>query len=226
MTTQTVLRQMPELENALKQRAPGLCLEAGALMARYTTLHLGGPADLLATPREPEELQLLLEEARRLAVPLTLMGQGSNMLVRDGGIRGLVLRVAGGMNAIRREGDRLIVEAGASLASVAAFARDEGLCGLAELGGIPGTVGGGVLMNAGAYGAELSQVVAQVEGTHLADGRRVSYPADRLSFSYRHSALMDTDVVVTQATLALAPGDPEAIRARKHAPGRGGKNNR
>ena len=82
MTTQTVLRQMPELENALKQRAPGLGLEAGALMARYTTLHLGGPADLLATPREPEELQLLLEEARRLAVPLTLMGQGSNMLVR------------------------------------------------------------------------------------------------------------------------------------------------
>lgn len=130
---------------------------------------------------------------------------------------GLVLRVAGGMNAIRREGDRLIVEAGASLASVAAFARDEGLCGLAELGGIPGTVGGGVLMNAGAYGAELSQVVAQVEGIHLADGRRVSYPADRLNFSYRHSALMDTDVVVTQATLALAPGDPEAIRARMEA---------
>lgn len=86
------------------------------------------------------------------------------------------------MNAIRREGDRLIVEAGASLASVAVFARDEGLCGLAELGGIPGTVGGGVLMNAGAYGAELSQVVAQVEGIHLADGRRVSYPADRLNF--------------------------------------------
>jgi len=77
--------------------------------------------------------------------------------------------------------------------------------------------GGGVLMNAGAYGAELSQVVAQVEGIHLADGRRVSYPADRLNFSYRHSALMDTDVVVTQATLALAPGDPEAIRARMEA---------
>ena len=148
---------------------------------------------------------------------MTIIGNGSNLLVRDGGIRGLVLRVAGGMNAIRREGDRLIVEAGASLASVAAFARDEGLCGLAELGGIPGTVGGGVLMNAGAYGAELSQVVAQVEGIHLADGRRVSYPADRLNFSYRHSALMDTDVVVTQATLALAPGDPEAIRARMEA---------
>lgn len=107
MTTQTVLRQMPELENALKQRAPGLCLEAGALMARYTTLHLGGPADLLATPREPEELQLLLEEARRLAVPLTLMGQGSNMLVRDGGIRGLVVRIASGMRGVEVHGDKV-----------------------------------------------------------------------------------------------------------------------
>ncbi|MFR8977903.1 MAG: UDP-N-acetylmuramate dehydrogenase, partial [Christensenellales bacterium] len=188
-----------------------------ASMAQYTTLRIGGPADVLVNVVSADEIAVALHAAKNAGAPVTIIGNGSNLLVRDGGIRGLVLRVAGGMNAIRREGDRLIVEAGASLASVAAFARDEGLCGLAELGGIPGTVGGGVLMNAGAYGAELSQVVAQVEGIHLADGRRVSYPADRLSFSYRHSALMDTDVVVTQATLALAPGDPEAIRARMEA---------
>ena len=186
-------------------------------MAQYTTLRIGGPADVLVNVVSADEIAVALHAAKNAGAPVTIIGNGSNLLVRDGGIRGLVLRVAGGMNAIRREGDHLIVEAGASLASVAAFARDEGLCGLAELGGIPGTVGGGVLMNAGAYGAELSQVVAQVEGIHLADGRRVSYPADRLSFSYRHSALMDTDVVVTQATLALVPGDPEAIRARMEA---------
>ena len=188
-----------------------------ASMAQYTTLRIGGPADVLVNVVSADEIAVALHAAKNAGAPVTIIGNGSNLLVRDGGIRGLVLRVAGGMNAIRREGDRLIVEAGASLASVAAFARDEGLCGLAEHGGITGTVGGGVLMNAGAYGAELSQVVAQVEGIHLADGRRVSYPADRLSFSYRHSALMDTDVVVTQATLALAPGDPEAIRARMEA---------
>ena len=188
-----------------------------ASMAQYTTLRIGGPADVLVNVVSADEIAVALHAAKNAGAPVTIIGNGSNLLVRDGGIRGLVLRVAGGMNAIRREGDRLIVEAGASLASAAAFARDEGLCGLAELGGIPGTVGGGVLMNAGAYGAELSQVVAQVEGIHLADGRRVSYPADRLNFSYRHSALMDTDVVVTQATLALAPGDPEAIRARMEA---------
>lgn len=188
-----------------------------ASMTQYTTLRIGGPADVLVNVVSADEIAVALHAAKNAGAPVTIIGNGSNLLVRDGGIRGLVLRVAGGMNAIRREGDRLIVEAGASLASVAAFARDEGLCGLAELGGIPGTVGGGVLMNAGAYGAELSQVVAQVEGIHLADGRRVSYPADRLNFSYRHSALMDTDVVVTQATLALTPGDPEAIRARMEA---------
>ena len=188
-----------------------------APMAQYTTLRIGGPAEVLVSIASADEIAVALRAAKNVGAPVTIIGNGSNLLVRDGGIRGLVLRIAAGMNAIRREGDRLLVEAGASLASAAAFARDEGLCGLAELGGIPGTLGGGVLMNAGAYGAELSQVVAQVEGIHLADGRRVSYPADRLNFSYRHSALMDTDVVVTQATLSLAPGDPEAIRARMEA---------
>ena len=171
MTTQTVLRQMPELENALKQRAPGLCLEAGALMARYTTLHLGGPADLLATPREPEELQLLLEEARRLAVPLTLMGQGSNMLVKDGGIRGLVVRIASG---------------------------------------IPGTVGGGAYMNAGAYGGEMSQVVVRVDAFRR-DGSPVSFSRPELAFGYRHSALQQQDVAVYRVVFQLPGGDREEL---------------
>ncbi len=99
---------------------------------------------------------------------------------------------------------------------------------MAELGGIPGTVGGGVLMNAGAYGAELAQVVTQVEGVSLSDGRRVIYPADRLDFSYRHSALMDADVVVTQATLCArrrATPRPSA-RGWRNAPRRGGKSSR
>ena len=115
---------------------------------------------------------------------------------------------------IRREGNRVFVQAGASLAAVAAFARDEGLCGLAELGGIPGTLGGGVLMNAGAYGAELGQIVERAEGVALADGRRVHYTAEQLDFGYRHSALMEAGVVVTDVTLALTEGDPAAIRAR------------
>ncbi len=185
-----------------------------APMSQYTTLRVGGPAEVLVNIASADEIVIALRAAKNAGAPVTIIGNGSNLLVRDGGIRGLVLRVSGGMNAIRREKDSLIVEAGASLASAAAFARDEGLCGLAELGGIPGTIGGGVLMNAGAYGAELAQVVAQVEGVQLSDGKRVSYSADQLDFGYRHSVLMDAGVVIAQATLALTSGDPEAIRAR------------
>ena len=178
-----------------------------ASMAQYTTLRIGGPAEVMVNIHSADEIAVALRAAKQADAPVTIIGNGSNLLVRDGGIRGLVLRISGGLNAIRREGNCLLVQAGASLAAVAAFARDEGLSGMAELGGIPGTVGGGVLMNAGAYGAELAQLVTQAEGVSLSDGRRVIYPADRLDFAYRHSALMDTDVVVTQATLALAPGD-------------------
>ena len=183
-------------------------------MSRHTTFRVGGPADLMLCANSGAEIACALKLAGEEGVPAYVVGNGSNLLVRDGGIRGLVLRISGGLNAIRREGDCLLVQAGASLAAVAAFARDEGLSGMAELGGIPGTVGGGVLMNAGAYGAELAQLVTQAEGVSLSDGRRVVYPADRLDFAYRHSALMDAGVVITQATLALTPGDPEAIRAR------------
>ena len=185
-----------------------------ASMAQYTTLRIGGPAEVMVNIHSADEIAVALRAAKQADAPVTIIGNGSNLLVRDGGIRGLVLRISGGLNAIRREGDCLLVQAGASLAAVAAFARDEGLSGMAELGGIPGTVGGGVLMNAGAYGAELAQLVTQAEGVSLSDGRRVVYPADRLDFAYRHSALMDAGVVITQATLALTPGDPEAIRAR------------
>ena len=183
-------------------------------MKELTTLRVGGKADCVVFAGSESDVEQLALFCADRDVPLTVVGRGSNLLVRDGGIRGLVLRISGGLNAIRREGDCLLVQAGASLAAVAAFARDEGLSGMAELGGIPGTVGGGVLMNAGAYGAELAQLVTQAEGVSLSDGRRVIYPADRLDFAYRHSALMDAGVVITQATLALTPGDPEAIRAR------------
>lgn len=210
MTTQTVLRQMPELENALKQRSPGLCLEAGALMARYTTLHLGGPADLLATPRDPEELQLLLEEARRLAVPLTLMGQGSNMLVRDGGIRGLVVRIASGMRGVEVHGDKVTAMAGATMTSAAMAAAENSLAGLTFASGIPGTVGGGAYMNAGAYGGEMSQVVVRVDAFRR-DGSPVSFSRPELAFGYRHSALQQQDVAVYRVVFQLPGGDREEL---------------
>ena len=129
-----------------------------APMAQYTTLRIGGPAEVMVNIHSADEIAVALRAAKQADAPVTIIGNGSNLLVHDGGIRGLVLRISGGLNAIRREGDCLLVQAGASLAAVAAFARDEGLSGMAELGGIPGTVGGGVYMNAGAYGGEIRAV--------------------------------------------------------------------
>lgn len=185
-----------------------------ALMAQYTTFRVGGVADVLVNIASADEIPVALSAAKKADVPVAIIGCGSNLLVRDGGIRGLVLRISSAMSAIRRVGDDLVAEAGAPLGAIAAFARDEGLCGVAELAGIPGTIGGGVVMNAGAYGTELAQVVSSVDCISLHNGKPVHFSADDLDFSYRHSALMGANVVAAQVTLSLTPGDPQAIRAR------------
>ncbi len=185
-----------------------------ASMARYTTFRVGGPADVLVHIADTREIAPALRAARQSGVPVTLMGNGSNLLVRDGGIRGLVIRIASDCAGIRREGDCVLAKAGVSLSAAAQFALAEGLGGLAEMAGIPGTLGGGVIMNAGAYGADLSQVVTRVDAVALSDGRPLSFEREELGFSYRHSAMMDAGVIVTDITLRLTPADPAVIRAR------------
>lgn len=185
-----------------------------ASMARYTTFRVGGEADVLVNIASPSEVAVALRAAKHADVPVTLIGNGSNLLVRDGGIRGLVIRIAGDCAAIRREDDCIIAQAGASMSSIAQFALSEGLSGLAEIAGIPGSIGGGVIMNAGAYGGELSQVVTRVDAVSVSDGKPVSFEGPDLGFSYRHSALTDANVIVTEITMQLTPGDPQAIRAR------------
>lgn len=186
----------------------------GAPLSRYTTFRVGGPADVLVQIASADEVSVALRAARRAGVPVTVIGNGSNLLVRDGGIRGLVLRIASAFSAIRREGSCLYAEAGASLSACAQAAQREGLSGLAELSGIPGTIGGGVIMNAGAYGGELSQVVSEVSTVALSDLAPLHFEGDALDFSYRHSAMMDAGVIVTRVVLSLTPGDPQAIRER------------
>ena len=183
-------------------------------MARYTTFRVGGSADVMVNINAPAEIAVALRAAKAANVPVTLIGNGSNLLVRDGGIRGLVIRMGSDCAAMHREGDCIIAQAGALMSSVAQFALAEGLSGMAEMGGIPGTLGGGVIMNAGAYGGELSQVVTRVEAVSVATGKPVVFEGPDLGFSYRHSAMMDADVIVTNVTLQLTPGDPAVIRAR------------
>lgn len=185
-----------------------------APMARFTTFRVGGPADVLVNIASANEIAIALRAARSAGVRMTVIGNGSNLLVRDGGIRGLVVRIASSMGGISLDGDVLRAQAGAALPAVAGFAQRHGLAGLAPMAGIPGTIGGGVIMNAGAYGGELSQVVARVEAIALSDGKPISFEGDALGFSYRHSAMMDAGVIVTGVDLRLSPGDPNAIAER------------
>lgn len=182
-------------------------------MRQYTTLKLGGPADWLAFPRSTEEIAELFAEAGAEGMPVTVIGHGSNLLVLDGGIRGLVIRIEKNMKSIRREGNRLIVQAGAMLGAAAGFAAENGLTGLEFASGIPGTVGGAVTMNAGAYGGEMKDIVVRVDGI-LPDGTEMSLSGEEMRFGYRRSAVKDLNLIVTEVTMELAEGDPAAIRVK------------
>ena len=206
------MQHLSALERRLSLRAPSMRLMRHAPMADYTTLRLGGPADLMAEPEDEEQLRAVLSAAADMGVPVTLMGRGSNLLVLDGGIRGLVIRLCGVMNAVETEGCVMRAGAGALLSSVAVSAAERGLMGLAFAGGIPGTVGGGIYMNDGAYGGEMAQVTTRVEGLTMA-GEPFAYAAEEMAFSHRRSRLMEENVVVTRVTFRLAEGDREAILA-------------
>lgn len=196
--------------DALEKRLPGMKLVRSAPMAQYTTLRLGGPADMLAEPASPQQLAELLAAAHQLDIPITLMGHGSNLLVKDGGIRGLVIRLCREMRRTEVHGNVIRAEAGVMLSSLAMTAAENSLAGLVFASGIPGTVGGGVYMNAGAYGGEMSQVVTMVEGVDYT-GQPFAYTGEEMAFGYRHSRLMEEKKIVTHVTCTLPAGDREAI---------------
>lgn len=200
------------LEARLARQCPQMPLRRGVPMSEITTLRLGGPADLLAEPGTPEETRMVLETAGALEVPVTVMGQGSNLLVKDGGIRGLVVRLHRGMSRIEVDGDRLTAQAGAMLGVISREAAGHGLGGLVFASGIPGTVGGAVMMNAGAYGGEMSQVVESVEGYRF-NGDPFRYGREEMGFGYRASRLQGERAVVTQVVFRLPEGDREALFA-------------
>ena len=184
-----------------------------APMSEHTTLKLGGPADYLVFPRSAEEINALFAEAGAYNLPVTVIGHGSNLLVLDGGIRGLVICIGKNMRTITREGNMITAQAGAMLGSVAVEAAEAGLSGLEFASGIPGTVGGGVTMNAGAYNGEMSQVVKTVKALSPG-GKEIVLSREEMNFSYRHSAVTEKNLIVTEATFELQPGDPATIRAK------------
>ena len=194
--------------------AQSLCPEAeirrGVKMDAYTTLRVGGPADFFAEPENEAQLQALLAAARQAEIPALVMGNGSNLLIRDGGFRGAVIRLGKRFARMEKQEDGTVYsQAGAPLSALARFAWEQGLTGLEFAQGIPGTVGGGVYMNAGAYGGELGQLTASVRV--LEDGAIREIPAADMRFSYRHSLAMEKAMVILGARFRLTAGDPEEI---------------
>ncbi len=195
----------------LRKALPELELKREEPLRNYTSFGIGGSAELLLLPSSAEELTALCGVLRRLGVKPVLLGNGSNVLAPDEGIRGAVI-VTRRAARMERRGNALTAECGAALTKLSAFAAEEGLTGLEFAYGIPGTLGGALIMNAGAYGGEMKDVTARVD---YLDGelRLRSAEGAALDFSYRHSRFTQEDVVL-RAELVLAPGDREAVRAR------------
>lgn len=182
-------------------------------MSRHTSFRIGGPVDVMALPQNESELQALLLKARASQTPVTLIGNGSNLLVRDKGIRGLVIKLGNLLSDVEVSGNRITFGSGVSLALASKKAASLGLSGLEFAVGIPGSIGGAVYMNAGAYDGEMAKVVAAVRVMNAA-GELKELKAEQLDFAYRHTALQGSGWFVTSVTVALQPGEQEAIDAK------------
>lgn len=179
-------------------------------LSKYTNTRTGGPADLLAFPHAVNELKNMIIEAKKLAIPVTVVGNASNLIVKDGGIRGLVLILVK-LNQIKIENKNVIAQAGASLIDTTEAAYKLGLTGLEFAAGIPGSIGGAIFMNAGAYGGEISKVVHSV--TILTrNGEIRVYQNGDLDFGYRHSRIQDEKDIVLSARFGLETGNKKKIR--------------
>ena len=202
-----------ELDNWTADYLPDLRMVCDEPMSRHTSFRIGGPARRMAFLASGEQLVLLLAEAERLGARPLVIGNGTNLLCPDAGLDRLVIDTSAALNRVESAGpDTVTAEAGASLARAADFACRQGLTGLEFAHGIPGTVGGAVCMNAGAYGGEMRQVVQPVTVLFPEEGIRTLSGGD-LAFGYRRSFLTDRpDAVVLRAVFRLAPGDPDEIR--------------
>ena len=208
------MRVSGKLIDDIRAALPGLELFENEPMSAHCSFRIGGPARLMCCPGTAEEAAALLRLLHESGAPFELMGNGTNLLVPDEGLDKVVVRLGEAMSEAISLGDGHIrAGAGITLAKLAVFAANEGLSGLEFAHGIPGSLGGAVFMNAGAYGGEMKDVLESVEYADT-DGVVRSVPASELGLSYRHSAFEGTKRLVTAATVRLAPKEPEEIKAR------------
>lgn len=188
------------------------CILRDAPMKNYTTFKIGGPADLLIQPSSEDELKNVMAYLREESVPVTVLGNGSNVLVKDGGIRGVTVRIGKNMSRVEVQGNCVTAEAGALLSAAASAAAAASLTGMEFAAGIPGSVGGAVFMNAGAYGGEMSQIIRSCRAL-MPDGTFREFSPEEMELGYRTSVFARNGAVVTSCTVELAEGSQEEIYA-------------
>ncbi|MDO5134930.1 MAG: UDP-N-acetylmuramate dehydrogenase [Eubacteriales bacterium] len=185
----------------------------GELMSRHTTFRIGGPADLFLLPKTGEDIRQIVKCCQEEGEPYFILGNGSNLLVSDEGYRGVVIQAFRNFSGIQVEGTCIRAQAGALLSGIASAAKNASLTGFEFAGGIPGTLGGAVVMNAGAYGGEMKDVIQEVT-VLTTDGEVRCLPREDMAFGYRTSAVKEAGWCVLEAVLRLETGDPEEIRSR------------
>lgn len=182
-------------------------------LSAHTTLKVGGPADLMVFPETIEEIQQLVRTCREDGIPYMVIGLGSNLLVRDKGFRGVVIKIGHSLNGSYISGNEIMAEAGIRLSELSKKAAAHGLSGLEFAEGIPGSVGGAVVMNAGAYGGEMSQVISAVSALD-GSGNLCTFSPEEMAFGYRSSIFQKGDWIVVSAVMKLSPGNREEIVAK------------
>ncbi len=208
------MTEMTVLQQKIAAFAPKCAFKFYESMADHTSFRIGGKAEVFAMPRTREELAEILKISTQLHMTPRILGAGTNVLAPDAGIDGIVICLKDCMHGMEQlEDHRIRVMSGVTMTRAAVFAAKLGLAGMEFAHGIPGTVGGGVYMNAGAYGGEMKDIVQSVEIMDLA-GHIRNLTNEEMAFSYRHSRMEDSSEIVISATLCLTPGETEDIKAR------------
>ena len=204
----------PAIVSRLSAALPALEIRENEPMSEHCSFKIGGPARLMLLPSSAEEAASALAILRSSGAQVLIVGSCTNLLIPDEGYPGAVVRMSKPASSMELlDAARIRAQAGATLNALAVFAAGHGLTGLEFAHGIPGSVGGGVAMNAGAYGGEMRDVLESAEYVDK-DGAIRTLSGDALGLSYRHSAFSDTDKLITSAVFRLTPGDGEAVRAR------------
>ena len=208
------MTELTEFQKKITALLPNLELRLNEPMAKHTSFRIGGGAEVMAFPKQPEELAELLKLSALLDCKCAILGAGTNVLAPDAGLSGLVICLKDCLDGMQKLSDtRIRVMAGVTMSRASVFAANLGMSGLEFAHGIPGSIGGGVYMNAGAYGGEICQVCHRVQVMDR-QGNTRWLSREEMAFSYRHSVLEETGDIVICAEFTLTPAEPEAIKAR------------